>query len=134
MTSSGRPWSAGLVQSCWPGSRTVGGVAVERGMKCSSVEPQTVVAGERKGPVVRPATRGRSRGPGGGRSRQSRGYENGCIVAGRRVGDLGIAGWWGLRLLVAGEGDGDLGGGASLFDQLDGLCGLGKWVGPVDDG
>ena len=39
-----------------------------------------------------------------------------------------VTGSWvvGLRLLVAGDGDGDLAGGASLFDQPDGLCGLGE--------
>jgi hypothetical protein len=35
--------------------------------------------------------------------------------------------------LVAGDSDSDLAGGASLFDQSDGFCGRGEWVGPVDD-
>src|SRR3954454_15331817 len=34
---------------------------------------------------------------------------------------------------VAGDSDNDLAGGASLFDQSDGFCGRGEWVGPVDD-
>lgn len=44
----------------------------------------------------------------------------------------------GLRLLVVGDGDGDDDGdlacGAPLFDQSDGLGGLGQRVGLVDDG
>jgi hypothetical protein len=35
---------------------------------------------------------------------------------------------------LSGDGDDDLAGGSSLFDQQYGLCGFGERVGPVDDG